>query len=156
MVTFAFELEGSIEYQAGQYVNLKVTGVDDPRGPSRPFTLSSSPTEGSRLAITMRMTNSSFKTRLTEISERGALGELKMRGPMGDFKLHGGRAAVMITGGIGITPFRSMLRCAADRGYGLQVVLLYSNSTPLDIAFKRELDDLAMETLEDYLHHHAS
>ena len=98
MVTFAFELEGSIEYQAGQYVNLKVTGVDDPRGPSRPFTLSSSPTEGSRLAITMRMTNSSFKTRLTEISERGALGELKMRGPMGDFKLNSGRAAVMIAG----------------------------------------------------------
>jgi ferredoxin-NADP reductase len=145
VVTFAFELEGSIEYQAGQYVNLKVTGVDDPRGPSRPFTLSSSPTEGSRLAITMRMTNSSFKTRLTEISERGALGELKMRGPMGDFKLHGGRAAVMITGGIGITPFRSMLRCAADRGCDLQVVLFYSNSTPLEIAFKRELDDLARQ-----------
>jgi len=97
-VTFAFELQGSIEYYAGQHVTLELTGIDEPRGPSRPFTLSSSPTEGSRLAITMRMTNSSFKTRLTEISERGALGELKMRGPMGDFKVNSGRAAVMIAG----------------------------------------------------------
>jgi glycine betaine catabolism B len=143
VVTFVFELKSSIKYQAGQYVSLKLVDVDDPRGAQRPFTLSSSPTEGSRVSVTMKMTNSPFKTRLTEISERGALDEIKMRGPMGEFVLDSGRAAVMIAGGIGITPFRSMLRCAADRGLGVQVALLYSNSTPAEIAFKSELDAIA-------------
>jgi glycine betaine catabolism B len=143
VVTFAFELEGAVQYQAGQYVTLKLAGVEDPRGPQRPFTLSSSPTEVRRLSVTMRMTGSPFKTRLTEISEHETLDEIKMRGPMGEFKLDTERAAVMIAGGIGITPFRSMLRNAADRGLGLQVILLYSNRTPAEIVFKQELDDIA-------------
>ena len=66
-----------------------------------------------------------------------------MRGPMGEFKLDTERAAVMIAGGIGITPFRSMLRDAADRGVDLQMILLYSNRTPAEIVFKQELDDIA-------------
>ncbi|MGH8503751.1 MAG: FAD-dependent oxidoreductase [Gammaproteobacteria bacterium] len=145
VATFAFELERDLEYEAGQYVTLKLAGVEDPRGPQRPFTLSSSPTENARLSITTTMTGSPFKARLTEISERGALDGIKMRGPMGDFKLNGGRAAVMIAGGIGITPFRSMLRSASDLGFGLYVMLFYSNSTPGEIAFKRELDDIARQ-----------
>jgi ferredoxin-NADP reductase len=112
VVTFAFELEHGLEYQAGQYVTLKLAGVKDPRGSQRPFTLSSSPTEGARLSITTKMSDSPFKARLTEISERGALDEIKMRGPMGEFKFTTARAAVMVAGGIGITPFRSMLRMA--------------------------------------------
>ncbi|HEX2238000.1 MAG TPA: FAD-dependent oxidoreductase [Gammaproteobacteria bacterium] len=143
VVTFTFELESGIEYQPGQYVTVQLAGVEDPQGPRRPFSLSSSPTEGRRLSITTRMTDSPFKIRLNELSERGALDELKMRGPMGEFTLDTERAAVMIAGGIGITPFRSMLRCAADRGLGLQVALIYSNSTPAEIVFKRELDDIA-------------
>jgi ferredoxin-NADP reductase len=143
VMTFAFELERTVEYQAGQYVTLKLAGVEDPQGPQRPFSLSSSPTETRSLLITTRMTGSPFKTRLTEISERGTLDEIKMRGPLGEFKLDTERAAVMIAGGIGITPFRSMLRFAADRELGLEVILLYSSSTPAEIVFKRELDDIA-------------
>jgi ferredoxin-NADP reductase len=145
VVTFAFEMEGTIEYQAGQYVTLKLSAVEDPHGPQRPFTLSSSPTEVGRLSVTMRMTGSPFKSRLTDISERGTLDEIKMRGPMGAFSLNTARAAVMIAGGIGITPFRSMLRYAADRGLRLNVILLYSNRTPAEIVFKQELDDIARQ-----------
>ncbi len=145
VITFAFEMEGAVEYQAGQYVTLKLPAVEDPHGPQRPFTLSSSPTEVGRLAVTMRMTGSPFKSRLTEISTRGTLNEIKMRGPMGEFSLNTARAAVMIAGGIGITPFRSMLRDAADRGLSLQVILLYSNRTPAEIVFTQELDNLARQ-----------
>ncbi|MDZ7735296.1 MAG: FAD-dependent oxidoreductase [Gammaproteobacteria bacterium] len=49
----------------------------------------------------------------------------------------------MIAGGIGITPFRSMIRHAVDTAAGNAIILLYSNDTPDEIAFREELDSLA-------------
>lgn len=146
--TFTFELDNSLDYQPGQYVTLKLADVDDPRGPQRPFTLSSSPTEKKRIAITLRQTGSPFKKALQQLAEqqKDISDQIKVRGPMGDFTLDTERAALMIAGGIGITPFRSMIRDLYDRGVNIPVVLLYSNRTAEDIAFRDELDDIAGAT----------
>ncbi len=140
VTTFRFDLgDRTLDYRPGQYSSVKLDGVEDPRGPMRPFTLSSSPTEPRALAITTRLTGSPFKTRLAALRPGE---EVDIRAPMGDFTLDTGRPAVMIAGGIGITPFRSMIRFAADRGLELPIVLLYSCRTPSEIVFKPELNEV--------------
>ncbi|MCI0532464.1 MAG: FAD-dependent oxidoreductase, partial [candidate division Zixibacteria bacterium] len=52
------------------------------------------------------------------------------------------KSVVMLAGGIGITPFRSMIRFASDTKFSLPITLLYSNRTPDDIPFKAEFENL--------------
>jgi len=146
--TYFFSTGSEFVYLPGQYVAVKLEGVEDPRGPQRPFTLSTSPTEKDRIGITVKETGSPFKEALHEIAEQGGEleGRLRMRGPMGNFTLDSDRSAIMLAGGIGITPFRSMIRYIADKSYNLPVVLIYSNDTPEDIVFRDELDNLAEQS----------
>lgn len=65
-----------------------------------------------------------------------------MEGPEGEFVLRPGRPAVFLAGGIGVTPFRSMLRFATDTRLEKPLVLVYSAKTPEDIVFRRELEAL--------------
>ncbi len=143
-MTVAFSLgEHRFAYEPGQYVSLVVPGVeDDPRGSERIFTLSSSPSEQGILTITTRDSGSPFKERLLRGPEDL---EVEVRGPLGRFVLDSQRPAALLTGGIGITPFRSMIRAGGDRGFGEPVVLLYSNRTVEEIAFRDELERIAAE-----------
>jgi hypothetical protein len=70
---------------------------------------------------------------------------VKLDGPFGSLTLHKNpaRAAVFIAGGIGITPFMSMLRQSARDGMPHRIVLLYSNRRPQDSAFLDELQAIA-------------
>lgn len=139
--TFRFEL-GTPPYvwTPGQNLVLTIPAVEDPRGPTRPFTVSSSPTEPGFLAITTLLRDTPFKRRL------GALkaGEfVELEGPEGNFTLQPGRPAVMLAGGIGVTPFRSMMRYATDQRLEKPMVLVYSSRTPEAIVFRAELDELS-------------
>jgi ferredoxin-NADP reductase len=70
---------------------------------------------------------------------------VRVEGPFGAMTLHknAARPAVFIAGGIGITPFMSMLRTAAHDGFARDIVLIYSNRRPEDAAFLPELIQLA-------------
>ena len=70
---------------------------------------------------------------------------LKVDGPFGYFTLHRNpaRAAVFLAGGIGITPFVSMIRQAAHDQLSQQLSLFYSNRRPEDAAFLDVLAQLA-------------
>ena len=140
VLTFQFGIEGTgFRYLPNQFVFLELPGVQDPRGPRRPFSLSSSPTETESISITSKMTGSPFKEQLASL-EVGDVGIV--RGPLGDFLLDPTRPALMIAGGVGITPFRGMIRYAADSDLPNPIVLLYSNKVPEEIAFRRELQDI--------------
>ena len=65
-----------------------------------------------------------------------------MQGPYGDFILDEKRPAVLVAGGIGITPLKGMAEYAADRNLQIPVRLLYSNRTIDEIAYKSELEKL--------------
>jgi ferredoxin-NADP reductase len=67
-----------------------------------------------------------------------------IEGPFGSLTLHNdrARAAVFIAGGIGITPFMSILRQAANDQLPQRLSLLYSNRRPEDAAFIPELQRL--------------
>jgi ferredoxin-NADP reductase len=92
--------------------------------------------------ITTRLRDTAFK-RVLQSMPLGT--PVRIEGPFGDLRLHhADRPAVVLTGGIGITPFRSIL-VEAMRGGGLPypVVVLYANRRPQDAAFLDELRALA-------------
>jgi len=139
--TFRFSLQGSnFRYLSNQFVLLVLPDVSDPWGPARRFSLSSSPTEVDAIAVTAKVTDSPYKQRLASLRP----GEIvEVRGPIGHFLLRAERPAVMIAGGVGISPFRGMIRYAADTGLSTPIRLLYSARVPEEFAFRGELDAIA-------------
>jgi ferredoxin-NADP reductase len=146
-MTFVFNLNGqSYPYTAGQYAffELDALTVPDARGNRRHFTLSSSPTEHGVVQFTTRLRGSGFK----ETLRSAPLGtEVTLEEPQGDFVLPTGaqQPIVFLAGGIGVTPFRSILRCTADEILPYNLTLLYAAQSPAQLAFRREFEFLPEE-----------
>ena len=139
--TFAFHFEkpDGFQFTPGQSINLFLPedfpGVSDDR--QRAFSLVNAPHED-RLTIATRMRKSAYKQPLKEAAPGAAV---RIVGPTGSMSLHDepDRAIVMIAGGIGITPFMSILRSEAQADRPRPMVLLYSNSRPENAAYLDEL-----------------
>jgi ferredoxin-NADP reductase/nitrite reductase/ring-hydroxylating ferredoxin subunit len=132
----------TLNYTAGQFAFFDIGGVyDDPKGPIRHFTISSSPTENF-IMFSTRIRDSPYKKRLSTLEE-GA--NVKVRGPEGQFVLHQdySKAAVFLSGGIGVTPFRSMIKYATDEQLPLKITMFDSNRNRDSILFKKEFDEWA-------------
>jgi ferredoxin-NADP reductase len=139
--SFYFQPDPLFAFQAGQYLRytLPHSSADD-RGVTRSFTIASSPTE-SLVGLTTRLStpSSTFKQALARL-ELGAV--IAASGPFGRFVYsQSDTSVVLIAGGIGITPFRSILGDLASRNVRASVTLLYSNRTP-DIPFRAVFDRL--------------
>jgi ferredoxin-NADP reductase len=139
---FRFEKPIAFTFKAGQYINL--TLVDPPEtdaeGTVRTFSIASAPEED-RLLVATRMRDSAFK----RIAGRMPVGTgVRLEGPFGNLTLHADavRPAVFLAGGIGITPFRSLLVHAARARLPHRLFLFYSNRRPEDAAFLDELQTL--------------
>jgi glycine betaine catabolism B len=133
---------GQLIYTAGQFAFFDIGGVyDDPKGPIRHFTISSSPTENF-IMLSTRIRDSPYKKRLSTLEEGS---RVKVRGPEGQFVLHEdySKPAVFLSGGIGVTPFRSMIKYATDKQLPLKIVMFDSNRNRENILFKKEFDDWA-------------
>jgi glycine betaine catabolism B len=131
-----------LNHTAGQFAFFDIGGVyNDPKGPIRHFTISSSPTENF-IMFSTRIRDSPYKKRLSTL-EKGA--KVKVRGPEGEFVLHQdySKPAVFLSGGIGVTPFRSMLRYATDQQLPLKITMFDSNRNRDNILFKKEFDEWA-------------
>jgi glycine betaine catabolism B len=131
-----------LDYTAGQYAFFDIGGVhNDPKGPIRHFTISSSPTE-EFVMITTRIRDTPYKKRLSSLEE-GTI--VKVRGPQGKFVLHEdySKPAVFLSGGIGVTPFRTMIKYATDKQLPVKIVMFDSNRNRNNILFKKEFDDWA-------------
>jgi glycine betaine catabolism B len=131
-----------LDYTAGQFAFFDIGGVyNDPRGPIRHFTISSSPTENF-IMFSTRIRESPYKKRLSTL-EKGA--KVKVRGPEGQFVLHQdySKHAVFLSGGIGVTPFRTMIKYATDKQLPLKIIMFDSNRNRSNILFKKEFDDWA-------------
>ncbi|HET8883972.1 MAG TPA: FAD-dependent oxidoreductase [Candidatus Saccharimonadales bacterium] len=137
-----FEPSNPTTWQAGQFIHITLKHDDmDDRGDERWFTISSAPSEN-RLVITTRIyaeKKSSFKTALLALKPGDTA---QADAPEGDFVIGDStRNHLFIAGGIGITPFRSILTEADALDEQLNVTLLYANRTN-EIAYKNELDIL--------------
>ena len=128
-----------VPFTPGQYVELTLphAGVDG-RGSRRTFSISSPPTDDGRVAVTLRVpeTSSSFKKALMAL-EPGD--RVHGTGVGGDFVWPSDPATplLLVAGGIGITPFLSQLRHEASR----DAVLVYGVSSPDEVPFVEELAD---------------
>lgn len=116
----------TFDFQAGQNVTMKLDALtyEDKRGPQRTFTIASAPHE-ENLTFTTRKTGSGFKRTL----EEGTLERIELFGPRGEMVRNPDKTAVMIAGGIGITPFRSMILDAVHKKNETPVLLIYANPT---------------------------
>ncbi|HJV11695.1 MAG TPA: FAD-dependent oxidoreductase [Burkholderiales bacterium] len=140
--TLAFRLEkpAGFQFKAGQAIVLELLDPPAEDGQKRrTFSLVSAPFE-STLVIATRMRDTAFKRALRALPDGASL---KLTGPIGQFTLaDAARPAVFLAGGIGITPFMSMLRQAAQNQSPQTLLLLYSNRRPEDAAFLEELQAL--------------
>lgn len=147
VISFVFDLGGQeFEYRPGQFVyyELDALAFPDERGNRRHFTISSSPTEKGIIMFTTRMRGSGFK----ETLRHAPLGyELTVETPDGLFVMPEGetRRQVFITGGIGVTPFRSILRYAVDTNAPISGLMLYFNRAASDIVFRDELEKISRQ-----------
>ena len=78
---------------------------------ARPMSLASSPTRP-RLEYAVRVSDSPYKRAFGALQPGD---EVLVFGPIGDFVLHESRPAILVAGGIGITPLKGMAEYAADR-----------------------------------------
>jgi ferredoxin-NADP reductase len=128
------------EYIAGQFGFFDIGGVyDDPKGPIRHFTIASSPTEDF-IMISTRIRDSPYKKRL-DLLQNGK--SVKIRGPQGKFTLHQdhSKPAVFLSGGIGVTPFRSMIKYATDKNLPIKIIMFDSNRNEQNILYKTDFNN---------------
>jgi ferredoxin-NADP reductase len=139
-LAFALKKPAGFNFKAGQSIDLTLLNPaeTDAEGNTRTFSIASAPEEDELLLAT-RLRDTAFK-RILRNMQPGT--KLKLDGPMGSFNLHknASKPAVFLAGGIGITPFLSMIREAARQKDPHQIYLFYSNRRPEDAAFMDELD----------------
>jgi ferredoxin-NADP reductase/nitrite reductase/ring-hydroxylating ferredoxin subunit len=131
---------GKIHYTAGQYAFFKLDGVSgDVKGPIRHFSIASSPTEQDYILISTRIRETPYKQKLASL-EKGT--KILAWGPRGEFILHDdhSKPAVFLSGGIGVTPFRSMIKFATDKQLPIKIIMFDSNRNDQNILYKDEFD----------------
>src|SRR6202008_335128 len=127
---FYFAKPEGFEFKAGQFVNFTLLGPGDTdlAGNTRALSIASAPYERN-LMVAMRLRTTAFKRTLNSLP----LGsELLLQGPFGWMTLprNSTRPAVLLAGGIGITPFRSLVWNAAESLSPRRILLFYSVRVP--------------------------
>ena len=143
---FVFARARKFAFAPGQYMEWTL-GHDDPdaRGNRRYFTLASSPTEKDiRLGVKFYRNSSTFKQAMLALDQSHEIVASQLAG---DFVLPANpkQKCVLIAGGIGITPFRSMIKYLLDTHQRRPIVLFYVNKTVNDIVYKDVFDQAQQE-----------
>ncbi len=140
---FWFEPQHPFPFTAGQFLEWTLPhSHPDSRGVRRYFTIASSPTE-SRILLATKFSpdSSSFKKALNALK---AGDDIIVSNREGEFVLPPtpSQPCVFIAGGIGITPFRSMIKDLSDRqNTSYKITLLYSCKTAKDVAFREIFEE---------------
>ena len=142
--SFIFKPEEPLKWKAGQFLHYVLNHAKtDDRGSDRWFTIASAPYER-HVMVTTRLASqkgSTFKKTLKAL-KRGD--EIEVSDLDGDFVVSDPRKEyVFIAGGIGITPFRAILKQSEHEGRPLRVTLLYANRKEI-CAYKKELEAMTI------------
>ncbi|HMA05183.1 MAG TPA: FAD-dependent oxidoreductase [Methanomicrobiales archaeon] len=135
--SFRFPRPDEFQYDPGQWMFITIGKGGEM---TKHFTISSSPTEGEFIEFTKKITDHEFSLAL----DRMRAGDpVTIDGPYGEFTFKGEYPGIgMLTGGIGITPFRSMIRYCTDKQIPSRITLLYGNHNEESIVFRRELEEM--------------
>jgi ferredoxin-NADP reductase len=142
ITAFHFEKPDELNFQAGQFFNITLLSPGDthPAGNTRALSIASAPHERN-LMVATRLRSTAFKRNLNSLP----LGtELLLEGPFGSMTLprNTARPAVLLAGGIGITPFRSLVWSETESLSARELFLFYSARVPEEAAFREELQDM--------------
>jgi len=145
--SFVLAPDEPLAFEAGQFVELTVPGLGE-----APFTPSSSPAEAERLTVTV-MRAGRVTTALHGLEPGAVLG---LRGPYGNtypLERFAGRDVLILGGGVGLAPLRSLLLALLlRRGDFGRIILCYGARTPTDLVYRGQLTEWAsMEGLELHL-----
>jgi ferredoxin-NADP reductase len=134
--SFRFIKPSSFYYKAGQFMFLTIK-IEDLYA-KKPFSISSSPTENEFIEFTKKLTGHNFSNALDALKIDD---QVKIEAPYGTFTFEGQYDKIaLLSGGIGITPLRSICRYCTDLKLPTKVTLIYGNRKEEDIAFKNELE----------------
>jgi ferredoxin-NADP reductase len=136
--TFSFKPEGSVRWKAGQYLDYRL-GF----GLIKHFTIASAPYEKNINITTIILEKpSKFKQKLLKLKTGDTVYARDIRGKLtlDNTSLE----YVFIAGGIGITPFRSIIWDLVKKEQKTKASLLYANSNN-KLAFKKELDEISKQ-----------
>jgi glycine betaine catabolism B len=129
-----------LDFKPGQFVMLHLFNADGTEWRKLPYSICSSPTEKNHLHLGFKI-EGEFTQKTATLDEEDLVG---ISGPFGRFVLgEKMKRVVMLAGGIGITPFLSMIRFATAKNLDDTIALIYANKTTNDIAFKNALQELA-------------
>lgn len=146
--TFVFD-KGDATWQAGQYQTYELPQVGgDEDAHRRWFTIASAPSEN-KLHISTRVTDSAFKQALDALQPGDTIEAHDIEG---DFTWDDNAPVVLVAGGIGVTPYRSILLERAALGKPLNATVLYFGRSD-QFAFHGEFDTLQKEHPELTIHY---
>lgn len=144
-MAFWFEKPPDWTFKAGQFIDITLINPTetDAEGDTREFSVASAPSEPTIMVAT-RLRDTAFKRVLRRLPPGT---QVKIEGPFGDLVLHNNasRPAVFLSGGIGITPLRSILVRAARERLPHRLYLFYANHRPEDAPFLDEIRMLERE-----------
>ncbi|MBN1913767.1 MAG: FAD-dependent oxidoreductase [Candidatus Omnitrophica bacterium] len=133
------EPAGDLNFKAGQFLSVRLKAEKELK---RYLSFSSSPSEGF-IEFTKKLTESDFSRTLDGLKSKD---EVFIQYPFGDFTLKDDHKKVaFLSGGIGITPIRSICKFATDKKLDVDIALLYANRTFSDIAFRQDFDLMKKE-----------
>jgi ferredoxin-NADP reductase/rubredoxin len=133
--SFRLAIPNRARFKPGQYLSISLENEVEL---TRYLSISNSPTEEGYLEVTKRITQSRFSLLLDQV-EPGY--QVSINYPMGTFTFEGEFEKIaMLSGGIGITPLRSICRYVIDKQLDTSACLLYSNRNLAEVAFKSEFD----------------
>jgi ferredoxin-NADP reductase len=137
---FTFRLEHGVTFnpEPGQFITVR---IDETNERFRSYSVAMPSNDPSRVIIAVKLDRDGWGSpRLFEMKEGGTV---RLEGPMGDFTIGDhGRDRIFIEGGIGITPFLSLARHAAESSPENSVHVIYGANTPEDVIYRDYLDEL--------------
>lgn len=149
---FVFHTDRKLPFRPGQYLDwtLHVPSPDD-RGNRRPFTIASAPTEREvRLGVKFYPKPSAYKRALAAMRPGDVIYGSQIAGTF-TLPRNPDEKLAFIAGGIGVTPFRSMVQELINRGEERSIVMLYGNNRLDEVAyshvFDRAAEDLGVRTV---------
>lgn len=148
--TFYFErTKDARPFVAGQYYEIKLPHKNmDDRGDSRVFTISSSPNDKEYISITTRIIQSTFKLALANLKEGDVI---HFDGPWDDLNFDENEKLpyVFLAGGIGVTPYHSIIKYSIEKGLKNKMTLFVSWKIREDMVF-HEFFENAQKTLPNF------
>lgn len=139
--SFRLEIPGVLDFKAGQFLLVK---LQDDSGLKKYLSISSSPTEKGYLEFTKKLTESDFSKTLDNLKSGD---QVTIQYPFGRFILDETFPKIaFLSGGIGITPIRSICKYVVDKDLGSDIALIYANRSVKDVVFKEDFDAM----MKDY------